>query len=75
MDIDDIAIMTPEDYATYMANKATSAIAEVAVDHNVQTLGVYNLNGIRVADTEKALGDAKGIFIVRTTEGAQKVIR
>lgn len=75
MDIDDIAIMTPEDYATYMANKATSAIAEVAVDHNVQTLGVYNLNGIRVADSEKALGDAKGIFIVRTTEGAQKVIR
>ena len=76
MDIDDIAIMTPEDYATYMANKS-AGISEIAGEFSAdaKVVGVYNLNGVRVADSERALGDARGIYIVRTTEGVKKLIR
>lgn len=75
MDIDDIAIMTPEDYETYMANKAESGITDVAVDANAVTLGVYDLNGVRIADTVEDLGNARGFYIVRTSAGARKIIR
>ena len=75
MDIDDIAIMTPEDYAQYMESKGQDAINEIATDANAAVLGVYDLNGIRVADSVAALGSAKGFYIVKTTDGAKKVIR
>lgn len=75
MDIDDIAIMTPDDYAIYMANKGKEGIEDIAVSGNAQVLGVYDLNGIRVADSVENLGAARGLYIIRTTEGAQKVIR
>lgn len=75
MDIDDIAIMTPEDYAQYMESKGQNAINEIATDANAAVLGVYDLNGIRVADSVAALGSAKGFYIVKTTDGAKKVIR
>ena len=75
MDIDDIAIMTPEDYATYMASKATSSVAGIEVAGEAKTLGVYDLNGVRVANSVENLGNRKGIFVVRTSNGAQKVIR
>lgn len=75
MDIDDIAIMTPEDYAAYMAGKATASVGNVAVAGEAQVLGVYNLGGVRVADSVEALGQAKGMFIVKTSNGAEKVIR
>lgn len=75
MDIDDIAIMTPEDYAQYMESKGDAAISEIATDANAAVLGVYDLNGIRVADSVAALGSAKGFYIVKTTDGAKKVIR
>lgn len=74
MDIDDIAIMTPADYAEYVANKSAS-ISSIAVDAEAKTLGVYDLRGVRVADSMENLGDSKGFFIVRTTNGSQKVIR
>ena len=74
MDIDDIAIMTPADYAEYVANKSAS-ISSIAVDAEAKTLGVYDLRGVRVADSVENLGDSKGFFIVRTTNGSQKVIR
>lgn len=73
MDIDDIAIMTPEDYAAYMESKK-AALDEIAADAQAEVLGVYNLSGIRVADSVEAL-NAKGLYIVRTTNGAKKVIR
>lgn len=73
MDIDDIAIMTPEDYATYMENKKNAAVE--AIEAEAAVLGVYDLNGIRVADNEEALGQAKGIFVVVTEAGAKKVVR
>lgn len=75
MDIDDIAIMTPEDYAQYVESKGQNAINEIATDANAAVLGVYDLNGIRVADSVAALGSAKGFYIVKTTDGAKKVIR
>lgn len=75
MDIDDIAIMTPEDYAQYMESKGDAAISQIATDANAAVLGVYDLNGIRVADSVAALGSAKGFYIVKTTDGAKKVIR
>lgn len=75
MDIDDIAIMTPEDYAQYMESKGQNAINEIATGANAAVLGVYDLNGIRVADSVAALGSAKGFYIVKTTDGAKKVIR
>lgn len=75
MDIDDIAIMTPEDYAAYMASKGENSIIEIATDANAAVTGVYNINGIRVADSVEALGDARGVYIVKTTAGASKVIR
>jgi len=75
MDIDDIAIMTPEDYATYMENKS-AGISEVAASAaDAKVTGVYNLAGVRVANDESGLGEAHGIYIVRTTEGAKKLIR
>lgn len=73
MDIDDIAIMTPEDYAAYMAGKG-AGINGVEAAAEGEVLGVYNLSGIRVADSVEAL-NAKGLYIVRTTNGAKKVIR
>ena len=75
MDIDDIAIMTPDDYAAYMASKSENGVEDIAVSGNAQVLGVYDLNGIRVADSVENLGAARGLYIIRTTEGAQKVIR
>lgn len=75
MDIDDIAIMTPDDYAAYMASKSENGVEDIAVSGNAQVLGVYDLNGIRVADSVENLGEARGLYIIRTTEGAQKVIR
>lgn len=75
MDIDDIAIMTPEDYAKYMENKKTSSVSGIAADINAEVLGVYDINGIRVADKAENLGKAKGIYIIRSTNGAKKVIR
>ena len=75
MDIDDIAIMTPDDYAAYMAGKSQNGVEDIAVSGNAQVLGVYDLNGIRVADSVENLGAARGLYIIRTTEGAQKVIR
>jgi len=77
MDIDDIAIMTPEDYALYMENKKPdqSSVASIATDNNAEVLGVYDINGIRVADKAENLGKAKGLYIIRTTNGAEKVIR
>lgn len=75
MDVDDIAIMTPEDYKTYFDGKEAAGIADVAVEGIGEELGVYNLNGVRVADNVEALGDAAGLYIVRTTTGAKKVIR
>ena len=75
MDIDDIAIMTPEDYAKYMADKASSSVADITGDRDAVTLGVYNLNGVRVADSAEDLDNARGIYVVRTTAGAKKIIR
>lgn len=71
MDVDDVAIMTPEDYAEYFASKGAAGVEAVAADAAV--LGVYNLQGIKVADSVEALGAAKGIYVVKTTEGAKKV--
>ena len=75
MDIDDIAIMTPEDYEEYFENKATASIEELNADKEAVVTGVYNINGVRVADSIEALGDASGLFIIATTNGAKKVIR
>lgn len=73
MDVDDVAIMTPEDYEIYMAGKG-DGVENIAVADDAAVLGVYNLNGIRVADNVEGLS-SKGLYIVRTTKGAQKVIR
>ena len=74
MDIDDIAIMTPEDYEQYLANKS-AGVSDISVAAQGQVLGVYNLRGVRVADNAEALGAQKGFFIVRTTDGAQKLVK
>lgn len=75
MDIDDIAIMTPEDYASYMESKKASITSVEAVADGSAVTGVYNLSGIRVADSEEALGDNRGVYIVRTADSARKIIR
>lgn len=76
MDVDDVAIMTPEDYKAYFDAKGDNAgIEAVGSEADVETLGVYTLSGIRVANSVDGLGDAKGIYVVRTNKGANKIVR
>lgn len=74
MDVDDVAIMTPEDYAVYFDSKEEAGIFDIVADRNATVTGVYNLNGVKVADSVETLGNIKGLFIVKTTAGAKKVI-
>lgn len=74
MDIDDVAIMTPEDYAEYFANKESAGIENIITDANETVTGIYSINGMKVADSVESLGDTKGLYIVKTTSGAKKVI-
>lgn len=64
MDIDLVRLYDPNE----------SGVATVGVDA-AQTIGVYNMNGIRVADNMDGLDSQKGIYVVRTTKGAYKVAR
>ena len=76
MDVDDVAIMTPEDYKAYFDAKGDNAgIEAVGSEADVETLGVYTLSGIRVANSVDGLGDAKSIYVVRTNKGANKIVR
>lgn len=51
-----------------------AGVEEVNIADNAVVLGVYNLAGVRVADNVESLGAAKGLYIVRTTNGAKKVV-
>lgn len=55
--------------------KGEGGIEGITVEGNNEVLGVYNLNGVRVANNVEALGASKGLYIVRTANGAHKVVR
>lgn len=74
MDVDDVAIMTPEDYEEYMASKNPAGVNAIATE-KAEVLGVYNLNGVKVANSMDAVKDVKGVYIVKTTNGAVKVVK
>lgn len=75
MDVDDIAIMTPEDYEEYFAQKSTAAVEDIISDAPAAVSAVYDLNGLKVADSLEALGNAKGLFIVKAGKDTKKVVR
>lgn len=64
MDLDDVCVYNPNDEAGI--SNVTDAAAQ---------LGVYNLNGVRVANNAAELGNAKGVYVVRTNKGAFKLAR
>lgn len=74
MDVDDVAIMTPEDYAEYFANKENTGVNEIFSGANAKVTGIYNLSGVKVAENLDAISGQKGLFIVKTSEGTKKVI-
>lgn len=51
-----------------------AGVEDVNIADNAAVLGVYNLAGVRVADNVEGLGAAKGLYIVRTSNGAKKVV-
>lgn len=69
MDIDDVCIWSDNDPAG-----TDAAVNTVGVD-TAKELGVYNLNGVRVANNAAELGNAKGVYVVRTNKGAFKLAR
>jgi len=70
-DVDDLVIMTPDEYQDYRDKREDeSGVESVLLDENAEVTGVYNLQGVKVADTTEGL---KGIYILRTTNGAKKV--
>lgn len=74
MDVDDVFVGTPEDYAAYKASKGgVNGVAEVYTP--AEERGVYSLDGVRVANSISELNGAKGIYVVRTADKAVKVVR
>lgn len=70
MDLDCVKLYSDEDPD---GNDTPAGINNVIAD-NAVVLGVYNLNGVRVADNVEGVS-AKGLYIVRTANGAKKVVR
>lgn len=68
MDVDLVSVWSESD------PNGNVAIENVAVDNN-EVLGVYNIQGMRVANNLEQLGADKGLFIVKTANGAKKVVR
>lgn len=58
----------------YSEEEPDTSIETVAADSKVAQ-GVYNLQGIRVANNLEELGNQSGLYIVRTAEGAQKIVK
>lgn len=65
--------MTVDNVAVW--NEVGAGVEGVTVAEDAAVLGVYNLSGVRVADNVEALGASKGLYIVRTNKGAQKIVK
>lgn len=76
LDVDDVCVMTPDDYQEYFANKGVEDRVEALnAERNAQVTGVYDFAGVRVADSMDQLNGRKGMFIVTTTAGAKKIVK
>lgn len=79
---DNVMVVTPEEYAQYEENLLSDephanldwlsvGVNDIEAVNDNKILGVYDLNGVEMG---KSLEGLKGIFVVRTGKGTQKVV-
>jgi len=79
---DNVMVVTPEEYAAYQEDLESeepkpnlgwmnAGVENVEGVEDNKILGIYNLNGVEMG---KSLEGQKGIFVVRTAKGTQKVV-
>lgn len=71
--IDNVKVYDVNAYESF--HNDNTGIGNVNAAPSTAVTGVYNLQGIRVADTTDQLGDSHGVFIVRNINGSAKILR